>query len=164
MSAGASNDFQRATEIARRMVTEFGMSDKLGPMQFGGGGGQVFLGRDIQSEQNYSDEFARLIDLEVQKIINDAYARCKEILLENQDKLNLIAETLKEVETLDAEQIKSLMEHGRLPDRPAKSETDSELSSDDVKVNINTKKESEEEKPQGEGLSKEEKEDDNDLK
>ena len=65
MSTGASNDFQRVTEIARRMVTEFGMSEKLGPMQFGTGhGSQVFLGRDIQSEQNYSDEYARLIDIE----------------------------------------------------------------------------------------------------
>ena len=150
VSTGASNDFQRATEIARRMVTEFGMSEKLGPMQFGTGhGSQVFLGRDIQSEQNYSDEFARLIDLEVQKIINDAYERCKRILLENQDKLNLIAETLKEVETLDAEQIKSLMEHGRLPDEP-------QSSSEDVKVNINTKKESESEQN---GESEEAKED-----
>ena len=140
VSTGASNDFQRATEIARRMVTEFGMSEKLGPMQFGTGhGSQVFLGRDIQTEQNYSDEFARLIDIEIQNIINDAYERCKKLLLENQDKLNLIAETLKEVETLDAEQIKSLMEHGRLPDRTEKTAADTE----DVKVNIHTKKESE---------------------
>lgn len=140
VSTGASNDFQRATEIARRMVTEFGMSEKLGPMQFGTGhGSQVFLGRDIQTEQNYSDEFARLIDLEIQKIINDAYERCKKLLLENQDKLKLIAETLKEVETLDAEQIKSLMEHGRLPDEKEKTNSDSE----DVKVNIHSKKENE---------------------
>lgn len=137
VSTGAANDFQRVTEMARRMVTEFGMSEKLGPMQFGQGqSGQVFLGRDIQSEQNYSDEFARLIDLEVQKIINDAYARCKQILTENQDKLNLIAETLKKEETLDAEQIKSLMEHGRLPDRVETSNRD-----DDVKVNITKKEE-----------------------
>lgn len=139
VSTGASNDFQRATEIARRMVTEFGMSEKLGPMQFGTGhGSQVFLGRDIQTEQNYSDEFARLIDIEIQNIINNAYERCKKLLLENQDKLNLIAETLKEVETLDAEQIKSLMEHGRLP------ETEKTSGSEDVKVNIHTKKEHEE--------------------
>ncbi|PWA12140.1 cell division protein FtsH [Pueribacillus theae] len=136
VSTGASNDFQRVTDIARRMVTEFGMSERLGPMQFGTGqGGQVFLGRDIQSEQNYSDEFARLIDIEVQKIITEAYDRCKQILTENQDKLILIAETLKKMETLDAEQIKSLMEHGRLPERSASKEDDS-----DVKVNINTKK------------------------
>lgn len=141
VSTGASNDFQRATEIARRMVTEFGMSEKLGPMQFGTGhGSQVFLGRDIQTEQNYSDEFARLIDIEIQNIINNAYERCKKLLLENQDKLNLIAETLKEVETLDAEQIKSLMDHGRLPDGTEKTNSGSE----DVKVNIHTKKENEE--------------------
>ena len=137
VSTGASNDFQRVTEIARRMVTEFGMSEKLGPMQFGTGhGGQVFLGRDIQSEQNYSDEFARLIDIEVQNIIRGAYERCKQILTENRDKLNLIAETLKKVETLDAEQIKSLMEHGRLPEPVETAEKD-----DDVKVNIQKKEE-----------------------
>ncbi|MFA8438964.1 ATP-dependent zinc metalloprotease FtsH [Pueribacillus sp. YX66] len=157
VSTGASNDFQRVTEIARRMVTEFGMSEKLGPMQFGTGhGSQVFLGRDIQSEQNYSDEYARLIDIEIQGIINDAYNRCKQILLENQDKLNLIAETLKEVETLDAEQIKSLMDHGRLPDRTEKS---SEMAdSEDVRVNINTKKEIEIEENEDSESSKEDNE------
>ncbi|RBW67655.1 ATP-dependent zinc metalloprotease FtsH [Bacillus taeanensis] len=136
VSTGASNDFQRATGIARRMVTEFGMSDKLGPMQFGAGQSQVFLGRDIQSEQNYSDEFARLIDIEVQTIINEAYKRCKEILTNNQEQLNLIAETLKDVETLDAEQIQSLFHEGKLPER----------SGEDVKVNINKKADETEDK------------------
>ncbi|GAB6438967.1 ATP-dependent zinc metalloprotease FtsH [Bacillus luti] len=137
VSTGAHNDFQRATGIARRMVTEFGMSDKLGPMQFGSSqGGQVFLGRDFHSEQNYSDAIAHEIDVEMQTIMKDCYARAKEILTENRDKLDLIAKTLLEVETLDAEQINHLCDYGRLPERPT--------SSADVKVNINMKKEDEE--------------------
>ncbi|MGP4082999.1 ATP-dependent zinc metalloprotease FtsH [Pseudalkalibacillus sp. R45] len=140
-STGASNDFQRATSIARRMVTEFGMSEKLGPMQFGQGqGGNVFLGRDIQNEQNYSDAIAHEIDLEVQKIIKEAYNHCKEILVQHQDKLNLVAETLKEVETLDSEQIKSLFETGEMPEG-YEYPKDKPESSDDVKVNITKKEE-----------------------
>ncbi|EEK81055.1 FtsH-2 peptidase; Metallo peptidase; MEROPS family M41; membrane protease FtsH catalytic subunit [Bacillus cereus R309803] len=137
VSTGAHNDFQRATGIARRMVTEFGMSDKLGPMQFGSSqGGQVFLGRDFHSEQNYSDAIAHEIDVEMQTIMKDCYARAKQILTENRDKLDLIAKTLLEVETLDAEQINHLCDYGRLPERPT--------SSADVKVNINMKKDDEE--------------------
>ncbi|HDX9631303.1 TPA: ATP-dependent zinc metalloprotease FtsH [Bacillus cereus] len=135
-STGAHNDFQRATGIARRMVTEFGMSDKLGPMQFGSSqGGQVFLGRDFHSEQNYSDAIAHEIDVEMQTIIKECYARANQILTEKRDKLDLIAKTLLEVETLDAEQINHLYDYGRLPERPT--------SSDDVKVNINMKKDDE---------------------
>ncbi|PFJ13342.1 cell division protein FtsH [Bacillus cereus] len=136
VSTGAHNDFQRATGIARRMVTEFGMSDKLGPMQFGSSqGGQVFLGRDFHSEQNYSDAIAHEIDMEMQSIMKECYARAKQILTENRDKLDVIAKTLLEVETLDAEQINHLYDYGRLPERST--------SSDDVKVNINMKKDDE---------------------
>ncbi|USK39105.1 ATP-dependent zinc metalloprotease FtsH [Cytobacillus firmus] len=138
VSTGAHNDFQRATGIARRMVTEFGMSDKLGPLQFGQSqGGQVFLGRDFHNEQNYSDAIAYEIDLEIQRIIKESYERARKLLTENRDKLNLIANTLLEVETLDAEQIKHLSDHGRLPDRSATSIATDE----DVKVNISIKKE-----------------------
>jgi cell division protease FtsH len=139
VSTGAHNDFQRATGIARRMVTEFGMSDKLGPLQFGQSqGGQVFLGRDFNNDQNYSDAIAYEIDLEIQRIIKDCYAKAKKVLTENREKLDLIANTLLEVETLDAEQIKHLIDHGTLPDRPVKTD---EVSSGDVKVNINVNKE-----------------------
>ncbi|HLU21323.1 MAG TPA: ATP-dependent zinc metalloprotease FtsH [Bacillaceae bacterium] len=118
-STGAHNDFQRATGIARRMVTEFGMSDKLGPLQFGQAqGGQVFLGRDLHNEQNYSDAIAYEIDLEIQRIIKECYDRAEKIIRDNRDKFELIARTLLEVETLDAEQIRSLYEEGKLPDRP----------------------------------------------
>lgn len=118
VSTGAHNDFQRATGIARSMVTEYGMSDKLGPMQFGQGqGGNVFLGRDFNHDQNYSDSIAYEIDKEMQAIIVEQYERTKEILTEKRDLLTLIATTLLEVETLDAEQIQHLKDHGTLPDR-----------------------------------------------
>ncbi len=145
VSTGAHNDFQRATGIARKMVTEYGMSDKLGPLQFGQAqGGQVFLGRDIHNEQNYSDAIAYEIDLEIQRIIKECYARAKQILTDNRDKLDIIAHTLLEVETLDAEQIRHLADHGTLPERS--SSTTVTTGDDDVKVNINKKKDEAEEK------------------
>ncbi|WP_243292559.1 ATP-dependent zinc metalloprotease FtsH [Bacillus sp. FJAT-47783] len=146
VSTGAHNDFQRATGIARRMVTEFGMSDKLGPLQFGSTQSQVFLGRDIQNEQNYSDAIAYEIDLEIQRIIKDCYERAKTILTENNEKLELVAKTLLEVETLDADQIKHLVEKGKLPERKAevnivaRENKDEASSSEDVRVNIQTQK------------------------
>ncbi|MFC3882085.1 ATP-dependent zinc metalloprotease FtsH [Bacillus songklensis] len=135
VSTGAHNDFQRATSIARRMITEYGMSDKLGPMQFGQSQGQVFLGRDLHNEQNYSDAIAHEIDMEMQRFIKDCYERARQILTENRDKLELIAQTLLKVETLDAAQIKHLVEQGKLPERPSDLEP-----SEDVKVNIQPKK------------------------
>ena len=118
VSTGAHNDFQRATSIARSMITEYGMSDKLGPMQFGQAqGGNVFLGRDFNSEQNYSDAIAYEIDQEMQSMIKEQYARTKEILTEKRELLELIANTLLEVETLDAGQIMHLKDHGTLPVR-----------------------------------------------
>lgn len=137
VSTGASNDFQRATSIANKMITEYGMSDKIGPIQFtSGGGGNVFLGRDINSDSSYSEAIAEEIDKEMQNFINYCYDRAKKILTENKDKLELIAQTLLEVETLDARQIKSLFDEGKLPNpvEPAK---------DDVKVNIHSKDEEE---------------------
>jgi cell division protease FtsH len=143
VSTGAHNDFQRATGIARRMVTEYGMSEKLGPLQFGQVQGQVFLGRDINNEQNYSDKIAYEIDMEIQRIIKESYERARKIITENRSKLDLIANTLLEVETLDAEQIKSLVDKGVLPERTATGEplVLEDRKSDDVKVNIHTKKE-----------------------
>lgn len=118
VSTGAHNDFQRATSIARSMVTEYGMSDKLGPMQFGSSqGGNVFLGRDINSDKNYSESIAYEIDKEMQSMIVEQYERTKQILTEKRELLNLIATTLLEVETLDAQQIEHLRDHGTLPER-----------------------------------------------
>ncbi|PTI70797.1 ATP-dependent zinc metalloprotease FtsH [Mammaliicoccus vitulinus] len=116
-STGAHNDFQRATSIARKMVTEYGMSKKLGPLQFGSSdSGQVFLGKEMQSEPNYSDQIAYEIDSEVQRIIKEQYERCKRILTENKEQLVLIAKTLLVEETLVAEQIQSLFHEGELPE------------------------------------------------
>ena len=134
VSTGAHNDFQRATSIARKMVTEYGMSDKLGPMQFGHSQGQVFLGRDINNEQNYSDKIAYEIDTEIQDIIKTCYERARTILTENRGKLDLIANTLLEVETLDAEQIRHLADYGKLPER--------KKTNGDVKVNLSSKEKS----------------------
>jgi cell division protease FtsH len=135
VSTGAHNDFQRATSIARSMVTEYGMSDKLGPMQFGQAqGGNVFLGRDFNSEQNYSDAIAYEIDQEMQTMIKEQYARTKEILTEKRELLELIATTLLEVETLDAGQIMHLKEHGTLPVRPVKDSVTEIVDAETTKV------------------------------
>ncbi len=139
VSTGAHNDFQRATGIARRMVTEFGMSDKLGPLQFGQAqGGQVFLGRDFHNDQNYSDAIAYEIDLEIQRIIKECYETARKVLTKNRDKLDVIANTLLEIETLDAEQIRHLADHGTLPERKVALEKDDKQGKD-VKVNISKK-------------------------
>ncbi len=116
VSTGASNDFQRATAIANKMITEFGMSEKIGATQFTSGGDQVFLGRDIQNDSGYSDAIAHQIDIETQKFINFCYDRAKQILTEHKEQLVTIANKLLEVETLDAEQIKSLFDHGVMPE------------------------------------------------
>ncbi|WP_088810744.1 MULTISPECIES: ATP-dependent zinc metalloprotease FtsH [unclassified Listeria] len=115
VTTGASNDFERATEIARRMVTEWGMSDKIGPLQFTSGNGQVFMGRDFGSDKGFSDKIAYEIDTEVQSLIRYCYDRAKNILLEHKEQHVLIAETLLEVETLDARQIRSLFDDGVMP-------------------------------------------------
>ncbi|WP_397536757.1 ATP-dependent zinc metalloprotease FtsH [Rummeliibacillus pycnus] len=136
VSTGAHNDFQRVTSIVRSMVTEYGMSDKLGQLQFGSSqGGNVFLGRDLNSEQNYSDRIAYEIDQEMQQMVREQYDRTRKILTERRDLLDLIATTLLEVETLDAEQIEHLEKYGKLPERAyekknhkAGNETDAEVT------------------------------------
>ncbi len=144
VSTGAHNDFERATSIARRMVTEYGMSDKLGPMQFGQNNSQVFLGRDLHTDANYSEKIAYEIDLEIQTFIKECYEKARVILTKHRKSLDLIATTLLEIETLDAAQIKSLFEDGVLPDKIKKDDVDKVTltnESSDVKVNILAKKE-----------------------
>lgn len=114
-SSGASNDFQQATQLARSMVTEYGMSDKLGPVQYEGDS-QVFLGRDYSQTKSYSDEIAYQIDMEVRRILLEAHDKAHEILAEYSEQHKLIAEKLLEIETLDERMIKSLFEEGRMPD------------------------------------------------
>ena len=91
---------------------------KLGPLQFGESQGQVFLGRDIGHERNYSEAIAYEIDQEVQRIVNEQYQRCKDLLLKYRDKLELLAQTLLQVETLTREQIEELLETGKLTNHP----------------------------------------------
>ena len=110
-SGGASNDIERATDIARRMVTQLGMSEQLGPIRYGSGhGGDVFLGRDFSSTQDYSDATAALIDAEVKRIVGEAYALAKHVLTEHADKLKFVAEYLLEHEMMDGDQFKAAME------------------------------------------------------
>lgn len=141
ISTGAHNDFERATVIARSMVMEYGMSSTLGPMQFGRKQGQVFLGRDLGHEPNYSDETARQIDQEIQNIIRDCHERCTELLTEHRDKLDAVAHTLLEVETLDAAQIKSIIETGNIGNGNGNGNGGdiTEVTSGDVKVQITGK-------------------------
>ncbi len=116
ISTGASNDIQRASEIARKMITKYGMSEKLGPIAFGTGNDEVFLGKDYNHMKNYSENVAAVIDEEVNKIITDAYKRTEQILTEHVDKLHLLAETLVKLEKVNEEQFLSLMENGALPE------------------------------------------------
>ena len=92
ITTGAANDFEQATELARRMVTEFGMSDKLGPLTLGAKHGPVFLGRDLVESRNYSDEIAYEIDKEVRRIIDECYGRARQVLVEHKELLDRIAE------------------------------------------------------------------------
>ena len=110
VSGGASNDIQRATDIAKKMVTQLGMSSVLGLRAFGSGQGEVFLGRDFSSTQDYSDETAAKIDAEIHAIISSAYANAKQILTENIGKLHFVAEFLLKNEIMDGEQFKAAME------------------------------------------------------
>ncbi len=110
-AGGASNDIERATNIARKMVTQLGMSDELGPIKYGQGGGDVFLGRDFSSHQDYSPATAAKIDAEIHKIITDAYEVAKKILTDHADKLEFVAEYLYTHEIMDAEQFKCAMEN-----------------------------------------------------
>ncbi|HEY2553757.1 MAG TPA: ATP-dependent zinc metalloprotease FtsH [Candidatus Cybelea sp.] len=115
VTTGASNDFEKATELARRMVTQYGMSE-LGPIVFGRGAHQVFLGRDIGEERNYSEEVASKIDSEVRKIIEAAYGNGKRILGENWDKVERMVASLLEYETVEADEVKAILD-GRPYDR-----------------------------------------------
>ncbi len=109
-TTGASNDLQRVTSMARAMVTQYGMSDALGPRTFGSGTGMVFLGREMAEQRDYSEQAAEEIDNEVRRILQTAYSRAKEVLTEHRDKLDKLVEILLEQETLDRQVFEELME------------------------------------------------------
>jgi cell division protease FtsH len=123
VTTGASNDFEKATELARRMVTQYGMSDTLGPIQYGRGNHQVFLGRDLGEERNYSEEIASKIDAEVRRIIESCYDRGRTLLLENWDKVERMVASLLEYETVEAEEVKAILENRPFDRGVAESET-----------------------------------------
>lgn len=122
ISSGASNDLQRATTLARQMICEYGMSENIGPVTFGHRQDQVFLGRDIARDKDYSEEVAAEIDKEVRSFIEDAYAATEKLLSENIDKLHVIAEALIEHETLEAEEIRELIKYGHILSAEEKAE------------------------------------------
>jgi cell division protease FtsH len=109
VTTGAQNDLEMATQMARRMVTQFGMSERLGHITLGRREGLVFLGRDLVEERNYSEETARIIDEEVKKIVDEAFQKARNILQQNLDKLKLLASTLLEKEVMDGEEVRKLL-------------------------------------------------------
>ena len=118
MTTGASNDFERATQMARDMVTRYGMSDALGPMVYGDNEGEVFLGRSVTTHKNMSEDTMRKVDQEIRRIIDEQYALARRLLDENRDKVEAMTAALLEWETIDAEQINDIMD-GK-PPRPPK--------------------------------------------
>jgi cell division protease FtsH len=118
MTTGASNDIERATQTARKMVCQWGMSEKLGPMSFGDNQEQVFLGKELVHNRNYGEETAKAIDEEVRAIIEEAYQRARRIITDNRDKLDRIAEALLERETITGDDIDLILEGKDLPPVP----------------------------------------------
>ncbi|MGN0543018.1 MAG: ATP-dependent zinc metalloprotease FtsH [Acutalibacteraceae bacterium] len=123
ISTGASNDIERATEIARSMVTKYGMSEKLGPIAFGGESNEVFLGRDFNHVRNYSESVASQIDEEIENIIRNAYNRTTAILTEHMDKLHAVAKKLYDSEKMTGEEFAAIMSDAA-PEAPQESETE----------------------------------------
>ena len=117
MTTGASNDFERATEIARRMVTQWGMSDELGTMVYGENEGEVFLGRSITTHKNVSESTLQKVDSEIRRIIDEQYKLARSLLEGNRDKVEAMAKALLEWETLDADQLNDIMA-GKPPRAP----------------------------------------------
>jgi cell division protease FtsH len=121
ITSGASNDIEVATDLARRMVCEWGMSEALGPLAFGKKEEQIFLGREISSHQDYSEQTAMAIDSEVRRIVTEQYQRAKQILLDNLDSLTRLSDALLEYETLDGAEINTILGGGAIQrEKPVK--------------------------------------------
>jgi len=133
MTTGAGNDIERASKMARKMVCEWGMSETLGPLAFGGRGEEVFLGREFVQHKEYSEDTAKLIDSEVKRIVQDAYDRAKLFLKDNMDVLHRISEALLDRETLTGEEVEQLMRGEELP--PMKEK----LAQEDKKMDLQKK-------------------------
>ncbi len=131
MTTGASNDFERATDLARQMVTQWGMTDSLGPMVYGENEGEVFLGRSVTTQKNMSEKTMQMVDSEIRRIVDEQYALARKLIEENKDKIEAMTKALLEWETIDSNQIKDIME-GRPPRPPKPPQTTSEQSAEDV--------------------------------
>ncbi|MFO7869879.1 MAG: ATP-dependent zinc metalloprotease FtsH [Kiritimatiellia bacterium] len=141
ITSGASSDLKEATRIARVMVCDWGMSEKLGPQTFGENQELMFLGREINRSQNYSEETAKKIDEEVNGLLRESYNRAKKIIEENKNKLSMIAERLLEYETIDGRDVEEIVEHGR-------------VLSEEERAGIDRKKEEEEKRKEEKAGSK----------
>ena len=150
VTTGASNDIQRATDIARNMVTKWGLSEKLGPLMYSEEEGEVFLGHSVTQHKNVSDETAHVIDNEIRAVIDRNYNRSRDILVEHMDKLHVMSDALMKYETIDSEQIDDIME-GKTP-RPPKDWSDQEPrggAGSDVSSSPSEEKPEKPEKPGG---------------
>ena len=141
ISTGAQNDLERATSIVRQMIMEYGMSETLGPITLGKKHDQVFLGRDLARDRDYSEEIAKAIDQEIRKTIDNCYQKAQDILEKERDKLEKLAQTLLEKETLDAEEIKALVEGKELPDRKGEQEDPGPEDTNDQDAAVKPEKE-----------------------
>jgi cell division protease FtsH len=147
VTTGASNDIQRATDIARKMVTKWGMSERLGPLTYSEEEGEIFLGHSVTKHKDVSDETARIIDEEIRKIVDSNYAKAERILNESRNKLDLMAEALLKYETLDSDQIDSIM-NGRVPPPPTGwDDDDKDVTGHKAKTVTETEKHSTDQKP-----------------
>ena len=142
VTTGAQNDIERATRIARAMVCEFGMSDALGPRNYGSGEQQMFLGREIQRNEVHSDQINQLIDAEIDKILKEAHDTAKEILEEHRDKLKMISEVLIKYETIDGDQVVKMLETGEIPDELKNGKTPEEKRAEEEAEKAVAEKES----------------------
>ena len=151
ISTGASNDIERASDIARRMVTRYGMSDKLGPIAFGSDHDEVFLGRDFAASKNYSEEVASLIDEEVKRIIDEAYRRCEQMLQEHMDILDRVAAYLLEHETMSGEAFEKVFngEEAQAPEKVVEVDYNARYTHQPEEEGLNTSSHTEEIPPEG---------------
>lgn len=141
VTTGASNDIERATQIARNIVTRWGLTEALGPLTYAEDDEEVFLGRSVTQHKHVSDETARKIDIEIRSIVDSAHRTAKELVVANRDKLELMTEALLKYETIDTNQIDQIME-GKIPDPP--EGWDDSGSDDDNKTKLDAAGDSEE--------------------
>ena len=118
ITTGAANDLERVTQIAREMVTEFGMSDELGPVTYGRKHGPIFLAKEFAEERNYSEDIARRIDAEVRRLVDSCHARARDLIVDHREKIDRLVEVLLEQETLDQEEVAAIMAGQEMPVRP----------------------------------------------